>query len=154
MCNKMILGFMLSIALPVSLAAQYGGGGGMGGAGSGSGGYTAPKSGYSSGTGIAIGAAAAAGVGVALLAFHYHGLVTGCVEPSTNGEKLMDEKSKNTYSLAANSLGLKPGERVKLKGKKEQNSAGAITFAPKKLVKDLGPCKQMSTLHAAGNKLP
>ena len=115
----------------------------MGGGTGGSGGYTPPKGGYKTSTGIAIGAAAAAAGGITYLVLHKRGTVVGCVQQSSEGSKLMNEKDKNTYALlASNEVVLSPGERVALKGKKTKDDNGKQTFEAKKLVKDYGPCKQ------------
>jgi len=105
--------------------------------------YTAPKGGYSSSTGIAIGAGAAAGAGLAYLALRNHATMMGCVEASSDGRKLMNEKDQKTYALiASNDVVLAPGERVALKGKKTKDDSGKPTFEVHKLVKDYGSCKQ------------
>jgi len=128
----------LSLALASSAFAQYGGGGTTGT----SGGYTPPKGGYSAGTGIAIGAAAAASVGAAYLLLRHHGTVVGCVEPSSSGTKLLDEKDKNTYALVASKdVVLAPGERVSLKGRKSKDDSGKPIFEAQRIVKDYGSCK-------------
>jgi hypothetical protein len=140
---ELAVGCALGLALAASAFAQYGGGGGgMGGGMSGAGVYTPPKGGYKTSTGIAIGGAAAAGVGITYLALRNHATVVGCVQQSSEGSKLMNEKDKNTYALlASNDVVLSPGERVALKGKKEKDDTGKPTFRAKKLVKDYGPCK-------------
>ena len=122
----------------------------MGGGGTGGGGtYTPPAGGYSSAAkGAGIGAGAAAGVGVLFLAMHYHGRVTGCVQPADDGMRLLDEKNKKTYALVSGDVYLKPGERVLLKGKTSKNDGGTQTFTAKKLIKDLGSC---STSQAASS---
>ena len=130
--------FGLLFALPSF--GQYGGG--STGSGGTSGGYTPPKGGYSSSTGIAIGAAAAAGVGITYLALRSRGTMVGCVQPSTDGIKLMSEKDQNTYALLAENVSLPPGERVSLRGKKSKDDTGKPTFHVTKLVKDYGSCKQ------------
>ena len=120
--------------------AQYGGGGSSGSGGGGV--YTAPKGGYGSGAAIGAGvAAAAAGVGIAYFVLHNHGSLVGCVEQSTEGIKLITEKDKNTYALEGETAGLKPDERVHLKGKKSKDSSGSPTFEVQKVAKDFGPCK-------------
>ncbi len=131
----------LGLLIPVSAFCQYGGGattGSTGGASSGTGVYT-NKGGYSSSTGIAIGAGAAAGLGLLYLAMHKTSLV-GCLEPSTDGLKLMSEKDKNTYALIANGQDLKAGERVELKGKKIKAHSGARSFRVQKVAHDFGSC--------------
>ena len=143
---KNLLRIVLSSSLVFLTAgqafAQYGGGGGSsGGGGTGSGGtYTAPKGGYSSATGAGIGAGAAAGVGALFLALHYHGRMTGCVQPGDDGLRLLDEKNNKSYALVPGDVYLRPGQRVLLKGKTSKNEGGTQTFAAKKLVKDLGSC--------------
>ena len=98
---KNLLRLVLSSSLVFLTAgqafAQYGGGGGSSGGGAtGSGGtYTAPKGGYSSATGAGIGAGAAVGVGALFLALHYHGRMSGCVQPGDDGLRLLDEKKHN-----------------------------------------------------------
>lgn len=138
--KRVVWSLGLSLALAASAVAQYGGG--MGGAGTGTGGYTPPKGGYSAGTGVAIGAAAAASVGTAYLLLRHRGTVVGCVEPSSSGTKLLDEKDKNTYALVASKdVVLAPGERVSLKGKKSKDDSGKPIFEAQRIVKDYGSCK-------------
>ena len=120
-------------------AAQYGGGGGTTG-GAGSPGYTPPTGGYGSGKAVGIGVGAAAGVGVLFLALHNHGNVSGCVQPTNDGLRLVDERKNKTYALVPGAVILKPGQRVELKGQKSKTDAGAQSFEAKKLVKDLGSC--------------
>ena len=43
--------------------------------------------------------------------------------------------------LVGANLDLKPGERVKLQGKKKKDKSGHRTFQVNKLKKDYGPCK-------------
>jgi hypothetical protein len=136
---KCLLVACLVFSLAAPAFAQYGGG--MGGT---TGTYTAPKGGYGSSTGIIIGAAAAAGVGVTYLALRHHGNIVGCVEPSSDGTKLMNEKDQNTYALVANNVSLAPGQRVALSGKKSKDDSGKPTFTVSKLVKDYGTCENTS----------
>jgi hypothetical protein len=137
--------------LAVSALAQYGGGGGMGSGGTG-GTYTPPKGGYSSTTGIAVGAAAAAGVGLLYMARHKSSLL-GCVEPSSDGMKLMNEKDKKTYALVGGDGDLKAGERVELKGKRAKGDSGNPAFHVLKLAKDYGPCTTESATHSGAGSL-
>lgn len=138
---RLALAFSLALFAAGQAAAQYPGGGGTGGGGTGGGTYTAPPGGYSSAAkGAGIGAGAAAGVGALFLAMHYHGRVTGCVQPADDGLRLVDEKNKKTYALVPGDTYLKPGERVLLKGKTSKSDDGTQTFTAKKLIKDLGSC--------------
>lgn len=144
---RLAVGIVLGAALSASALAQYGGGGTAGGMGTTANGvYTPPKGGYSSSTGIAIGAAAAAGVGIAYLVLRNRGAMTGCVEESSNGTRLVNEKDNKTYSLNASGLNLKVGDRVKLRGKKLKASSSGQAFEASKLVKDYGSCHREAAL--------
>jgi hypothetical protein len=133
---RLALGFSLLLLAAGQAAAQYGGGGGTGGGGT----YTAPSGGYSSAKGAGIGAGAAAGAGALFLALHYHGRMTGCVQPADDGLRLLDEKNNKSYALVPGDVYVTPGQRVLLKGSKSKSAAGTQTFTAKKLIKDLGSC--------------
>jgi hypothetical protein len=139
----LVAGLCFTLFVSAPAFAQYGGGGSTGSGGSG-GTYTPPKGGCSSATGAAIGAGAAAGVGGLLLALHYHGLVTGCVQPTEDGLRLVSEKKNISYTLLSGKVNLRPGQRVELKGHKSNDQTGAPTFKPQKLLKDLGTCASSS----------
>jgi hypothetical protein len=66
--------------------------------------------------------------------------MTGCVQPSDDGLRLLDEKNNKSYTLVPRDVYLKPGQRVLLKGKTSKDAGGTQTFTAKKLVKDLGSC--------------
>lgn len=154
---RLVVGFSLLALTASHAAAQYGGGGGTGGGTGGSGGgtYTPPKGGYSSATGAGIGAGAAAGAGLVFLALHYHGRVTGCVQPGDNGAlRLLDDKNNKSYALVPGDVYVKPGERVLLKGKTSKDEAGSQTFAAKKLIKDLGSCEASSAASSGKSASP
>lgn len=147
---RLVLALSLALLAAGQAAAQYGGGGGTGGGGTGGGTYTPPAGGYSSAAkGAGIGAGAAAGVGALFLAMHYHGRVTGCVQPADDGMRLLDEKNKKTYALVPGDVYLKPGERVLLKGKTSKSDGGTQTFTAKKLIKDLGSCGASASASSA-----
>jgi hypothetical protein len=151
--TRWVLGLALGLAVTAAGFAQYPGNPGMGGTSTGGGTkggvYTAPKGGYSSTTGIAIGAAAAAGVAVGgYLFMRSRRSMVGCVQKSAEGTQLMSEKDKKAYALDAGTLDLKPGDRVKLKGKKTKSDSGAPQFAATKLVKDYGSCDPQASLKA------
>ena len=139
---RITLGICLTVFLASSAQAQYGGGGTGTGTGTpGTPGYVAPKNGYGSGKAIGIGVgAAAAGAGVLFLALHHRGGVTGCVQKTDDGLRLVDEKKNKSYTLEAGGVDLKAGDRVELKGKKWGGNGGAQMFAPTKMVKKLGSC--------------
>lgn len=143
----------LALALSSQASAQYGGGGGggTGGGTSGTPGYTAPSGGYGS-TGKAVGigvGAAAGGAAVLFLALHHHGAITGCVRPGGDGLRLVDDKKNKSYSLSSDSIALKPGEIVQVKGKKSSDGGGALSFQATKVVKSLGSCNVDSGVAAS-----
>jgi hypothetical protein len=137
---------LLALLIPVAAFAQYPGGTG-GGTGTGTGTYN-PNGGYKSSTGIAIGVGVAAGATILYLTMHKASVV-GCVEPASDGFKLMSERDKNTYALVTNGEDLKPGERVELKGKKAKDEAGDRLFRVQRVAKDLGPCGPAAAATAA-----
>lgn len=139
-----VLGLSLLFLTAGQATAQYGGG-----SGTGNGTYVPPKGGYSSATGAGIGAGAAAGVGALFLALHYHGRVTGCVQPGDSGLRLLDDKNNKSYALVPGDVYLKPGQRVLVKGKRAKDDSDIQTFTVKKLIKDLGSCDASSAAHSS-----
>jgi len=85
---------------------------------------------------------------------HYHGRVTGCVQPAEDGLRLLDEKNNKTYTLVPGDVLVKPGQRVLLKGKKSNSDGGTQTFTAKKLVKDLGSCSAPASANSANSGSP
>ena len=140
---RYVLRASLTIVLMLAMGsltaiAQYGGGGGMPGSPT----YTPPRGGYSN-KGAIIGgiAAGAAVIGGILYWRHHHNQskLQGCV--SGNGDKLVSDKDKQTYSLTnAQDESLKSGQRVELVGKKTKDASGEPSFQVSKMSKDLGIC--------------
>jgi len=94
---------------------------------------------------LAIVGAAAIVIGVVVVV-HYSTkprTITGCVSSANNAMALTDEKDKQVYSLAGDTAGVKPGERMTLRGKKltAPNANHTLTWETKKPVKDLGVCQ-------------
>jgi hypothetical protein len=145
---RLALSLALALVATARASAQYPGGGGGTGTGSTGPGYTPPSNGYGSGKAIGIAAGAAAGVGVLFLALH-HGAVTGCVRPTSDGLRLVDEKKNKSYVIAPGSIALKPGEVVRVQGKRSTDHDGASSFQAKKVVKSLGTCTVDSSLTPA-----
>ena len=103
--------------------------------------YTAPRGGYSSaGPAVAGAAGGAAAIGGLLYwKHHYRAKVQGCV--SGDGDKLVSEQDKQTYSLDnKQAKTLKPGERMELLGTKRKTEAGEPSFEVRKIGKDFGSC--------------
>ena len=131
-----IVAITLLAFVPATALAQYPGGGG--GTGTYPGG-TRPS--YGSKGAVIGGVAAGVAVGAGLLYWKLHNRskLQGCV--SGDGDKLVNEKDKQTYSLTnKQNQSLKPGERVELLGKRAKDTAGEPTFEVHKMSRDLGQC--------------
>jgi len=71
---------------------------------------------------------------------HQRSYLVGCVTPSSDGNKMLNEKDQKTYSLlASNGLALETGKRVKVYGKKLRSS-GRLMFDVQRLEQDYGSC--------------
>ena len=131
-----IVAITLLAFVPATALAQYPGGGG--GTGTYPGG-TRPS--YGSKGAVIGGVAAGVAVGAGLLYWKLHNRskLQGCV--SGDGDKLVNENDKQTYSLTnKQNQSLKPGERVELLGKRAKDTAGEPTFEVHKMSRDLGQC--------------
>jgi hypothetical protein len=128
--SKYISGFLviaLSLALTTPLAAQ------------------SEKIGYS---GPVVGPIVGAAAGVAILiivAVHYSKKrsITGCVASTGSGMTITDEKDKQIYALSGNTTAVKPGDRMKVKGKKAKHTGSdpALVWKSTEVSKDLGVCQ-------------
>ena len=71
---------------------------------------------------------------------HHRNYLVGCVTPSSDGNKMLNEKDQRTYSLlASNGLALERGKRLKVYGKKLRGS-GRLMFDVQGLGQDYGNC--------------
>jgi hypothetical protein len=90
--------------------------------------------------------AVGAGLVVAtILIIHYSKkrTITGCVNSGENGLMVTDEKDKQTYTLSGDTAGIKPGERMKLRGKKvkPKNHGKTIVWEVSEVKRDFGVCQ-------------
>jgi hypothetical protein len=91
------------------------------------------------GIGIAAGGAAL-GIGVFYAVHHGHS-INGCALSGPNGLELQNRGDQQTYALIGQVADIKPGDRVRVSGKKEKKKAGAPQqFLVEKLSKDFGAC--------------
>ena len=90
-------------------------------------------------------AGAAVGVAAVTLVVLYVTLhnpsIAGCVQSANGTKSLTDNKNNLTYTLVTNAE-IKPGEQVKLSGKKKKDKDGHLSFRVKKVKQDYGPCQQ------------
>jgi hypothetical protein len=94
---------------------------------------------------VGVVAAAAAVVVITILAIHYSKkqTITGCVSSAGSGMTVTDEKDKLVYALSGNTEGVKPGDRMKLQGKKLKAAGTSETpvWETTGIKKDLGMCR-------------
>jgi hypothetical protein len=92
-----------------------------------------------------VGVAAAVVVVVAVVAIHYSKkrAIAGCVSSAGSGMNVTDEKDKQTYALSGNTTGIKPGDRMKLQGKKVKSKGAdkTLVWEAKAVAKDFGVCQ-------------
>jgi hypothetical protein len=69
--------------------------------------------------------------------------ITGCIKSGANGMTITDENDKRIYTMAGDSVGVTPGNRMKLQGKKEKSAgAGAPpVWETEKVKRDFGICQ-------------
>jgi hypothetical protein len=91
--------------------------------------------------GVAI-AAIGAGIGIGIYyAVHHNHNLTGCAVSGANGLQLQNKGDGQTYALVGEVSGIKPGERIRVSGKKVKNAAGPTQqFLVEQLSKDYGAC--------------
>jgi hypothetical protein len=88
--------------------------------------------------GVVIGVGAAIGVGI-YFAVHANHSVTGCTIAVAGGLQL--QQDQQTWSLVGSIAAIKPGERIRVSGKKQKKIAGAPRpFLVEKLARDYGAC--------------
>ena len=89
--------------------------------------------------------AAAVAVVVVIVAVHYSKkrTITGCVVPATNGMSITDEKDRELYALSGNTTDIKPGDRIKVRGKKLKSKTADKTpvWEAKEVTRDFGLCR-------------
>jgi hypothetical protein len=104
-----------------------------------------PIGGVTSGDAVGIGfavAAIGAGIGIGIYyGFHHGHSLNGCAVSGADGLELKNKGEDQTYSLVGAVSAIKPGDRVRVSGKKAKKSAGpAPQFVVEQLSKDYGPC--------------
>jgi hypothetical protein len=89
--------------------------------------------------GIGVGGAAI-GVGVYYAVHHGHSL-NGCAVSGPGGLALQNRGDLQTYALVGEVSAIKPGDRIRVAGKKEKKNSGVPQqFLVEKLNKDYGSC--------------
>jgi hypothetical protein len=70
-------------------------------------------------------------------------VITGCVISGENGMTVTDEEDRKIYALTGNTTDIKPGDRMKLEGKKVKPKSPDETFVweAKEVIKDFGVCQ-------------
>ena len=88
---------------------------------------------------------AAALVVATILIIHYSKkrTITGCITSRENGMFITDEKDKQIYQLSGNIVGIKPGDRMRLQGKRVKSKAPDKTlfWETRDVNRDFGACQ-------------
>jgi hypothetical protein len=66
--------------------------------------------------------------------------ITGCVKAEANGMSVTDEKDGLNYTLSGSNPGVKPGDRVRLKGKRKDIGT-TVGFEARRVERDFGACQ-------------
>ena len=94
--------------------------------------------------GVIVGIVAAVVV-VAIVAIHYSRkrTITGCVSSGGSGLTITDEKDKQPYALSGNTAGIKPGDRMRVQGKKVESKGAnkTLVWEAKAVSRDFGVCQ-------------
>jgi hypothetical protein len=81
------------------------------------------------------------GIGVFYAVRHGHSL-NGCAVSGASGLELQNRGDQRTYALLGEVAGIKPGDRVRVSGKKEKKNPGSPQrFLVEKISRDYGACK-------------
>jgi hypothetical protein len=87
---------------------------------------------------------AAIAVVVTVLVIHYSKkrTITGCVNSGGSGLTVTDERDRQIYSLAGNTVGITAGDRMKLKGEKvkSKGSDRTLVWETQGVTQDFGVC--------------
>jgi hypothetical protein len=91
--------------------------------------------------GVALGAIGA-GIGIGIYyAVHHNSSLTGCAVSGANGLELMNKGDQRTYALVGAVTVIKPGESIRVSGKRVKKSSGpAPQFLVEHLSRDYGAC--------------
>jgi len=94
---------------------------------------------------IGIVAVSAALVVATVLIIHYSKkrTITGCVSSGETGMTVTDERDKQIYALSGNTVGIKPGDRMRLQGKKVKPKSPdkTLVWETREVNRDFGLCK-------------
>ncbi len=94
--------------------------------------------------GVIVGVVAGVAV-IAIVAVHYSKKrsITGCVRSGANGMTVTDEKDRQSYTLSGDTANIKPGDRMRLQGKKAKTkgSDNTLVWEARKVSKDFGVCQ-------------
>jgi hypothetical protein len=91
-------------------------------------------------------AAAAIAVFVTVASVHHRRkkiVITGCVIAGEKGMTVTDEEDRKTYALSGDTTGIKPGDRMRLLGKKVKPKGPdkTLVWEAKEMIKDFGVCQ-------------
>jgi hypothetical protein len=82
-------------------------------------------------------------VGVTFLVLHQKhktSAITGCVSSGPGGLSVTEDKNKRIFALSGDLVGLKPGDRMTLTGKRRTGGKSPV-FETRSVTDDLGACQ-------------
>jgi hypothetical protein len=85
---------------------------------------------------------AAVAVGIVLIVLHEKHktrAMTGCITSGAAGMSITDDRDKRIYVLSGDPVGVKPGERMTLEGKRRGGKMPV--FEARSVIKDVGVCQ-------------
>jgi hypothetical protein len=94
-------------------------------------------------------AAAAIAVVATVASLHHRRkkiVITGCVVTGANGMTVTDEDDRKIYALSGDTTDIKPGDRMRLEGKKVKPKGPnqTLVWEAKEVIKDFGVCQPPS----------
>ena len=92
--------------------------------------------------GIVVTAAVLVVATVVIIHYSKKRAITGCVVSGQSGMTLIDEKDKQIYMLSGDTTGIKPGDRMKLQGKKVEPKGPdkTVVWEARQVTKNYGAC--------------
>jgi hypothetical protein len=92
---------------------------------------------------VVVGVALAFVVPATIIHYTKKRTITGCVSLGANGMSVTDERDKQIYTLSGETTAIRPGDRMKLRGRKVRSTGPdkARLWEAKEVLKNFGVCQ-------------